>query len=159
MARNHRTRPSREASEHRETFSDWVGTIGLQQDIRLGPRLESDLGLDRGDWFIVAINVDLSCVKGTPDRITIDAVDLGAFHDHAGSGSFFDILALADAHGALPVTRIELSNEKARNILRYMTKGWIQLHMSGLDASIKVVAHRTQPGTDAESCALQHIQH
>lgn len=123
-------------------FSDWRGSIGLTQDIRYGPQLEADAGLDPRRWFIVAINAELSCSDNATDRISIDAVDLSAFAIDSRSRGYRDLVALVDAYGSLPVTRIDLSGATARDVLRHMTSAHIQVQMVGLQAELNVVAHR-----------------
>ena len=123
-------------------FSDWRGSIGLTQDITCGPQLEADAGLDPRCWFVVAINAELAGRDNAIDRISVDAVDLSAFAIDSGSRGYQDLVALVDAYGSLPVTRIELSGATARNVLRHMTSGHIQVQMVGLQAELNVVGHR-----------------
>ena len=123
-------------------FSDWRGSIGLTQDITCGPQLEADAGLDPRCWFVVAINAELAGRDNATDRISVDAVDLSAFAIDSGSRGYQDLVALVDAYGSLPVTRIDLSGATARNVLRHMTSGHIQVQMVGLQAELNVVGHR-----------------
>ncbi|MDO2968220.1 hypothetical protein [Mycobacteroides abscessus] len=129
------------------TFLDWTGSIGLAEDITRGPRLEADAGLDRSRWFVVAINVELACSADATDRISVDAVDLSAFDIDAGSGGYQDLVTLANTHGSLPVTRIELPATTARDLLSLMTTAVIQVQLAGLDADINVVAQRRHDTT------------
>ncbi|WP_205538507.1 hypothetical protein [Mycobacterium kyogaense] len=136
-------------------FEDWTGRIGLTQDIARGPRLEAEAGLDRHRWFIVAINVELACQPDTADRISVDAVDMSACAIDSGSGGYQDLVALANAHGSLPVTRIELPAATARDVLAHMTNAHICVQMTGLHAELDVIAHcRHEPnhGTLNHSC-------
>lgn len=124
-------------------FPDWVGDIALQHDIARGPQLENLAGLDRGTWFVVAINVELAWGDQDTDHVSIDAVDMTAFDIDSAAGGFTEILALAHQYGALPVTRIELTDTTARTILRYMTRGRIRLQATGIEGDLTVVATKT----------------
>ncbi len=123
-------------------FSDWRGSISLTQDIACGPQLEADAGLDPRRWFVVAINAELAFSDNATYRISVDAVELSAFAIDSGARGYRDLVALVEAYGSLLVTRIDLSGETARDVLRHMTSAHIQVQMVGLQAELNVVAHR-----------------
>ncbi len=135
-------RGERQAYRSSRPFEDWTGRISLSQNITRGPELEAEAGLDRARWLVVAINVELGCDDDTGDRISVDAVDLGAFAVDSASGGYHDLVALVGAHGRLPVIRIELPAATARDMLRHMTNASINVQLAGLPAELDIVAHR-----------------
>jgi hypothetical protein len=151
MASERARRISRFGDDAGYRFSDWVGTVGLAQDISRGPRLEANAGLDRERWLVVAMNVDLDREDPRFTRVSVDAVDLQALDVDSVSGGFLDILAAANGHGSLPVTRIELAGATLADVLQHMTGGHMRVTVTGLDAELDVVATRQHHFSAADS--------